>query len=159
MATPTSAPPELSEAQPTTSVSQEDTQPFSHPWYINVFSLTFFPVAAKAASLDHFCPFDIEFNHLCLILDDNQFGRLPQLAHSGLIGAIWSAPPAKYILNLGKTMVTHLLCELRNTWTDFHPYHHINFYRYRNQKRSIADHLCYALPYSNIEVSQDKNSL
>ena len=48
-------------------------------------------VAAKAANLDHFDPFDIEFNHLCNILDDTQFENLPTVAHSGLIGAIWSA--------------------------------------------------------------------
>ena len=52
-------------------------------------------LAAKAANLDHFCPFDIEFNHLCNILDDSQFENLLKLAHSGLIGAIWSAPACK----------------------------------------------------------------
>ena len=53
-------------------------------------------LAAKAAGTDHFSPFDIEFNHLCDILDDHQFENLLQLAHSGLIGAIWSAPPCKF---------------------------------------------------------------
>ena len=52
-------------------------------------------VAAKGANLHDFSPFDIEFNHMCNILDDIQFENLLQVVHSGLIGAIWSAPPCK----------------------------------------------------------------
>ena len=51
--------------------------------------------AAKTANIDHFHPFDIEFNHVCDILNDDQFETLFKLAHSGLIGAIWSAPPCR----------------------------------------------------------------
>ena len=59
-------------------------------------------MAAKAANLNYFSPFDIEFNHLCNILDDTQFENLLQLVHSGLIGAIWSAPPCKLYSQLRK---------------------------------------------------------
>ena len=94
-----------SAAHPATS------QPFQSNPLQQRFSLDLFAghsapltVAAKAANLDHFFPFDIEFTHLCNVLDDSQFENLLQLAHSGLIGAIWSAPPCKHPCrkNLGK---------------------------------------------------------
>ena len=99
---------EISEAQPNTSVLQEDSS-YQPPIVHQRFFLDFFaghsaPLtdAAKAANLDHFRPFDIELNHLCNILDDNQFENLLQLAHSGLIGAIWSAPSCKLYSQLRK---------------------------------------------------------
>ena len=101
MAPPTTASQELSEAQPTTSVLQEDSSyqpPIVHQrFFLDLFAGHSAPltVAARAANLDHFYPSDIEFNHLCNILDDNQFENLLQLAHAGLIGAIWSGPPCK----------------------------------------------------------------
>ena len=58
--------------------------------------------AAKTANIDHFYPFDIEFNHVCDILNDDQFETLLKLAHSGLIGAIWSAPPCRLYSSLRK---------------------------------------------------------
>ena len=108
MAPPTTASQELSEAQPTTSVLQEDSSyqpPIGHQrFFLDLFAghSAALTVAAKAANLDHFCPFDIEFNHLCNILDDNQFEHLLQLAHAGLIGAIWSGPPCKLYSQLRK---------------------------------------------------------
>ncbi len=53
------------------------------------------PVAARGASLDHFIPFDIEYDPTFYILDDKQFENLLQLVHSGVVGAIWSAPPGR----------------------------------------------------------------
>ena len=58
--------------------------------------------AAKTANIDHFYPFDIEFTHVCDILNDDQFEILLKLAHSGLIGAIWSAPPCRLYSSLRK---------------------------------------------------------
>ena len=58
--------------------------------------------AAKTANIDHFYPFGIEFNHVCDILNDDQFETLLKLAHSGLIGAIWAAPPCRLYSALRK---------------------------------------------------------
>jgi len=58
--------------------------------------------AAKIANIDHFSPFDIEFYASCDILDDDLFENLLKLAHSGLIGAVWSAPPCRFYSSLRK---------------------------------------------------------
>ena len=58
--------------------------------------------AAKAANVDHFSPFDIEFNASCDILNDVLFENLLKLAHSGLVGAVWSAPPCRFYSTLRK---------------------------------------------------------
>ena len=58
--------------------------------------------AAKAMNIDHFSPFDIEFNATCDILNDDLFENLLKLAHSGLIGAVWSAPPCRFYSTLRK---------------------------------------------------------
>ena len=59
-------------------------------------------VAARAAQLDSFQPFDIEFDHLCDILNDDLFETLLKIACTGLVGAIWSAPPCKLYSRLRK---------------------------------------------------------
>ena len=51
--------------------------------------------AAKQANIDHFSPFHIEIDPIYDILNDDHFENLFKLAHSGLIGAIWSAPPCR----------------------------------------------------------------
>ena len=53
-------------------------------------------------NIDHFSPFDIEFNATCDILNDDLFENLLKLAHSGLIGAVWSAPPCRFYSTLRK---------------------------------------------------------
>ena len=58
--------------------------------------------AAKTANIDHFSPFDIEFNATCDILNDDLFENLLKLAHSGLVGAVWSAPPCRFYSTLRK---------------------------------------------------------
>ena len=58
--------------------------------------------AAKAMNIDHFSPFDIEFNATCDILNDDLFENLLKLVHSGLIGAVWSAPPCRFYSTLRK---------------------------------------------------------
>ena len=75
-------------AQPVTPSAQQSQA--AHQRFFSIFSQD--TQAAKAANIDHFSPFDIEF---CNILDDNQFENLLKSAHSGLLGAIWSAPPCK----------------------------------------------------------------
>ena len=49
-------------------------------------------VAARAANLDHFIAFDIEYDSTFNILDDKHVENLLELVHSGVVGAIWSAP-------------------------------------------------------------------
>ena len=86
---------------------------FSHHWTVcfknqPVCSLTFFAghsaplsCAAKAANIDHFSPFDIDFQ--CFLrYNDDLFENLLKLAHSGLIGAVWSAPPCRLYSSLRK---------------------------------------------------------
>ncbi len=87
----------------TATSSQDNLQP-QPPDFIAQKQDTQLPLqpAVKAANLDQFSPFDIEFYHPCYILDDTQFEKLLQLAHSGLIGAIWSAPPCKLYSQLRK---------------------------------------------------------
>ena len=51
--------------------------------------------AMHAAGADYFQPFDLDRDPTCNILDDSAFTILMRLAWSGLIGAIWSAPPCK----------------------------------------------------------------
>ena len=51
--------------------------------------------AMHAAGADYFQPFDLDRDPTCNILDDSVFTILMRLAWSGLIGAIWSAPPCK----------------------------------------------------------------
>ena len=58
--------------------------------------------AAKTLNMDHFSPFDIEFNATCDILNDDLFENLLKLAHSGLVGAVWSAPPCRFYSTLRK---------------------------------------------------------
>ena len=58
--------------------------------------------AAKTMNFDHFSPFDIEFNATCDILNDDLFENLLKLAHSGLVGAVWSAPPCRFYSTLRK---------------------------------------------------------
>ena len=58
--------------------------------------------AAKTLNMDHFSPFDIEFNATCDILNDDLFENLLKLAHSGLVGAVWSAPPCRFYSTLTK---------------------------------------------------------
>ena len=58
--------------------------------------------AAKTMNIDHFSPFDIEFNATCDILNDDLFENLLKLAHSGLVGAVWSAPPCRFYSTLRK---------------------------------------------------------
>ena len=58
--------------------------------------------AAKQANIDHFSPFDIEIDPIYDILNDDHFETLLKLAHSGLIGAIWSAPPCRLYSSLRK---------------------------------------------------------
>ena len=58
--------------------------------------------AAKTANIDHFSPFDIEFNASCDILHDDLFENLLKLAHSGLVGAVWAAPPCRFYSTLRK---------------------------------------------------------
>ena len=48
-----------------------------------------------AAGADYFQPFDLDRDPKCNILDDSAFTILMRLAWSGLVGAIWSAPPRK----------------------------------------------------------------
>ena len=105
-------------------------------------------VAAKAANLAHFSPFDIEFNHLCNILDDSQFENLLQLAHLGLIGAIWSAPPCKLYSQLRQ----------EDGWAPIPDTSAATPSKYRNPKKSTADHLFYVQQYFNEEVLQPKNN-
>ena len=52
-------------------------------------------VAARVANLDHFIPFDIEYDPAFDILDDNQCENRLQLIHSGVVVAFWSAPPCR----------------------------------------------------------------
>ena len=59
-------------------------------------------VAARAANLDHFVPFDIEYDPSLNILDDTLFEQLLQLVHSGVFGAIWSVPPCRLYSTLRK---------------------------------------------------------
>ena len=59
-------------------------------------------VAAGAANLDHFIPFDIEYDPTFDILDEKQFENLLQLVRSGVVGAIWSAPPCRLYSTLQK---------------------------------------------------------
>ena len=59
-----------------------------------------FAVAARAANLDHFAPFDIECNPDFDILNDKQFEILLPMVHSGIVGAIWLAPPCRLYSNL-----------------------------------------------------------
>ena len=105
---PTAIPETPSDVHSTIHTLQDDLpslSPITHRrFFLDLFAGHSAPltVAAKAANLDHFCPFDIEFNHLCNILDDTQFENLLKLAHSGLIGAIWSAPPCKLYSQLRK---------------------------------------------------------
>ena len=115
-------------------------------------------VAAKAAGIDHFSPFDLDFDHLCNILDDNQFENLLQLAHSGLIGAIWSAPPCEFFHSSDKLMEDHHLYDQKNTWMDYHLLLRNNYFRFKNLRRSIDAHLFYVLLFSNKEVSLLKNN-
>ena len=58
--------------------------------------------AAKQANIDHFSPFDIEMDPIYNILNDDHFENLLKLAHSGLIGAILSAPPCRLYSSLRK---------------------------------------------------------
>ena len=58
--------------------------------------------AAKTLNMDHFSPFDIEFDASCDILNDDLFENLLKLAHSGLVGAVWSAPPCRFYSTLRK---------------------------------------------------------
>ena len=58
--------------------------------------------AAKTSNIDHFYPFDIEFNASCDILNDDLFENLLKLAHSGLVGAVWAAPPCRFYSTLRK---------------------------------------------------------
>ena len=58
--------------------------------------------AAKQANIDHFSPFHIEIDPIYDILNDDHFENLFKLAHSGLIGAIWSAPPCRLYSSLRK---------------------------------------------------------
>ena len=53
-------------------------------------------------NIDHFSPFDIEFNATCDILNNDLFENLLKLAHSGLVGAVWSAPPCRFYSTLRK---------------------------------------------------------
>ena len=105
---PTATPGALSDVHSTVPTLQDDlpSQPLiTHQrFFLDLFAGHSAPltVAAKAANLDHFSPLDIEFNHFCNILDDTQFENLLKLAHSGLIGAIWSAPPCKLYSQLRK---------------------------------------------------------
>ena len=58
--------------------------------------------AARQAQLDHFIPFDIEYNRELDILDDDIFEQLLQMVHAGIIGAIWSASPCRLYSRLRK---------------------------------------------------------
>lgn len=49
-----------------------------------------------------FYPFDIEFDHTCDILNNDHIENPLKLAHSGLIGAIRSAPPCRLYSSLRK---------------------------------------------------------
>ena len=82
--------------------TEQTTPPIHQRFFLDLFAGHSAPltVAAKAAGIYHLSPFDLEFDHLCEILDDTQFENLLQLAHSGLIGAIWSAPPCKFYSQL-----------------------------------------------------------
>ena len=51
--------------------------------------------AMHAKGADYFQPFDLDRDPKCNILDDSAFAILLRLAWSGLIGAVWSAPPCK----------------------------------------------------------------
>ena len=62
-----------------------------------------FPVPRKLQILIfYFSPFDIEFNASCDILNDDLFENLLKLAHSGLVGAVWAAPPCRFYSTLRK---------------------------------------------------------
>ena len=58
--------------------------------------------AAKEANIDHFYAFDVEFDPYGDILNDDLFETILKLAHSGLVGAIWSAPPCRLYSSLRK---------------------------------------------------------
>ena len=97
------SPSTLSTPPPITSIpSSEDhnlspTASRPHRLFLDLFAGHSAPlsVAAREAHLDSFEPFDLEFNHICDILNDDLFETLLRIAHTGLVGAIWSAPPCK----------------------------------------------------------------
>ena len=51
--------------------------------------------AMRAKGADYFQPFDLDRDPKCNVLDDSVFAILLRVAWSGLIGAVWSAPPCK----------------------------------------------------------------
>ena len=72
-AIPTTTSPELSEVHFTTPILQQDSahEPTKNQrFFLDLFAGHSAPltVAAKAANLDHFVPFDFEFNHLATFL-------------------------------------------------------------------------------------------
>ena len=85
----------------------EITEPFSSKpvrLFLDLFAGHSAPLscAAKTANIDHFSPFDIEFNASCDILNGELFENLLKVAHSGLVGAVWSAPPCRFYSTLRK---------------------------------------------------------
>ena len=100
-------------------------------------------VAGRAANLDHFTPFDFGYNSNFDILNDMQFETVLQMVHSGIVGAIWSAPRCRLYSNLRQN--------------DGGP-PPLSF-KYKNLKRSTDDHLCFVLLFFNREALQEKNNL
>ena len=105
-------PPEDSSSAPTDVPLQQKinpaiTEPISSKpirLFLDLFAGHSAPLscAAKTMNIDHFSPFDIEFNATCDILNDDLFENLLKLAHSGLVGAVWSAPPCRFYSTLRK---------------------------------------------------------
>ena len=65
--------------------------------FLDVFSGTNAPLTAAMleAEGDCFVPFDLDHNAQHNILDDGMFHLLLRICWSGIVGAIWAAPPCK----------------------------------------------------------------
>ena len=69
-----------------------------HPrLFLDLFAGVNAPLTAAmhAQGSDYFQPFDLGRDPKCNILDDSVFAILLRVAWSGLVGAVWSAPPCK----------------------------------------------------------------
>ena len=115
--------------------------------------------AAKTANIDHFYPFDIEFNHVCDILNDDQFEILLKLAHSGLIGAIWSAPPCRLYSSLRKNDGGPPHSDPKTFWMVFLHSTLLNLPKLKNQRKYIEDQTSFALQFFNKVDLPHKNNL
>ena len=113
--------------------------------------------AAKAANIDHFSPFDIDFNASCDIMTIclKTYWNLhiqDSLEQFGLLHL------AVYILHSGSMMEDPLHWGPKNLLMVFLHSLKTNNDRFRNPKKYTADQILFALPFSNKEVSLAKNN-